>query len=247
MKTLIVFYRQHVYGIMGTLVFHILLVTFLWVAEISEKGEMKNDESEIEIPVELLNTAEEPLDAGHELKNRDDFNQQSRAAGQDGTTNAPSNRSFGMSKDKFFDEAYEKEVESARKLVEEVNTQLSRKITDINSIDMPEDVTVGKKQEDIKHKIYSGESNIEYHVGDRYHLRLPIPVYLARGGGVVTVDVGVNRDGKVVSARARNNPLLRDETIYFYSEVAAQRTVFNPDPNGPAIQTGTIRYAFIPQ
>lgn len=232
---------------MGTLVFHILLVTFLWVAEISQQGELKKEEIEIEIPVELLNTAEESIADGNGSKSRDDFNRQNGETGLHGTTNAPSNRSSGMSKDRFFDDAYEKEVESARKLVEEVNSQLSRKIIDINSIVMPEDVTVGKKQEDIKNKIYSGESNIEYRLGNRYHLRLPIPVYLARGGGVVTVDVEVNREGKVVSARARNNPKLGDETIYFYSEVAARRTVFNAAPNGPAIQAGTISYTFIPQ
>jgi hypothetical protein len=194
-----------------------------------------------------LNTAEEPLPAGTEANTGNQDNLRNGKASSGAVTNAPSNRSFGSVKDKFFDQAYDKEVKSAQKLVKEVNTQLSRKIVDINSIVMPEDVTEGKKEEEIQHKIYSGESNIEYHLGNRYHLRLPIPVYLARGGGVVTVDVEVNREGYVVSARARTTPTLRDENIYFYSEVAAQKTVFNTDQKAPVIQKGTIRYTFIPQ
>lgn len=232
---------------MGTLVFHILLVTFLWVTQINQNGEIRKDSLEVEIPVELLNTAEEPSASGAEAKIRNQENLVNGEVPPDAGTNAPSNRNFGSVKDKFFDEAYEKEIKSAQKLVEDVNAQLSRKIVDINSIAMPEDNTEGKTVEEIQHKIYSGKSNIEYFLGNRYHLRLPIPVYLARGGGVVTVDVEVNREGKVVSARARTNPSLRDETIYFYSEVAAQRSVFNSDPDAPAIQKGTIRYAFIPQ
>jgi hypothetical protein len=247
MKSLVAFYRQNIYGIMGTLVFHILLVTFLWIARINEKDEMRKDAIEIEIPIELLNTAKEPIPAETDANTWNQENLRNGEAPPGAATNAPSNRIFGSAKDKFFDEAYDEEVKSAKKLVEEVNTQLSRKTADVNSIVMPEDITEGKKEEDIKHKIYSGESNIEYHLGNRYHLRLPIPVYLARGGGVVTVDVEVNREGNVVSARARTTPMLRDENIFLYSEVAAQRTVFNSDPNAPVIQKGTIRYTFIPQ
>jgi hypothetical protein len=61
------------------------------------------------------------------------------------------------------------------------------------------------------------------------------------------VDISVNREGKVVAARARVSASTDEGQIYLYALIAAQRTVFNPDPTAPALQTGTIRYTFISQ
>ncbi|NLB91993.1 MAG: hypothetical protein GX792_01080, partial [Bacteroidales bacterium] len=82
---------------------------------------------------------------------------------------------------------------------------------------------------------------------NRYHLRLPIPVYLAQSGGVVIVDITVDRNGRVTQANPRSNPYIRDELIYIYAKAAASRTVFNADQNAPNPQKGTIHYTFIAQ
>jgi hypothetical protein len=78
-------------------------------------------------------------------------------------------------------------------------------------------------------------------------VRLPIPIYLTRGGGTVIVDIAVNRQGRVVSATPRRNNLVSDEQIYLYAQTAAQRTFFNADNKAPNIQNGTIRYTFVAQ
>jgi hypothetical protein len=59
MKSLIELYKHHIYGIIGTLIFHCLLVGIFLLAEINHKGEIREDAIEIEIPVELINLAEE--------------------------------------------------------------------------------------------------------------------------------------------------------------------------------------------
>jgi hypothetical protein len=247
MKSLIELYKHHIYGIIGTLIFHCLLVGIFLLAEINHKGEIREDAIEIEIPVELINLAEENQSANKETNNQNPNSPSSGETPSQETTNIPSNRSLEAGRDHFFDEAYEKEVAEAKKLVNEVNDQLSKDIIDIRNIEMPEDVNDGKTEDEIKNVIFSGKSNIEYHLGSRVHLRLPIPVYLARGGGVVTVNIEVNREGKVVNARVVTNVSVKDEQIYLYSRIAAERTVFNTDLSAPAIQTGTIRYTFVPQ
>ena len=72
-----------------------------------------------------------------------------------------------------------------------MNKQLSKEVKDIEEFAMPEETTEGMHPDSIKNTIYSGESNIHYFLEDRYHRRLPIPVYLAQGGGLVVVDIVV--------------------------------------------------------
>jgi hypothetical protein len=247
MKSLVHIYKHNIYGIIGTLVFHVVLFGFLFISEINRTGKVRDNYIEIEFPVEPAEAKElsENVISGQDEKISAVPSSGDIAAAN--VTNRPSNRGDVTAKDPFFDKDYEREIKEAKELVDDVNKQLSREIVDINSIEMPEVNTEGMKEEEISNKIYTGESNIEYHLGKRYHIRLPIPVYLAKGGGTVTVDISVNREGRVISAKARNAGTVRDEQIYLYAEIAAGRTFFNADQTAPAVQNGTIRYTFIPQ
>ena len=112
---------------------------------------------------------------------------------------------------------------------------------------MPVETTEGMEPDSINNVVYTGESNIVYYLENRYHRSLPIPVYLAQGGGKVIVDIKVNRNGKVVEAEPRKNRSISDDQIYLYAKAAALRTLFNSDMQAPEIQSGTIHYTFIPQ
>lgn len=230
---------------MGTLVFHILLVSIFLLAEIDMKGTVQEEELLIEFP-DFLPEPELP----------DQIDQQeaeplpNEAAAplsqmQSNRTNIASNRLAQT--DEFFDEDYLREVEAARQLVADVNNQLSKETVNLDDIKMPVQTTEGMDPESIENVVYTGESNIVYYLENRYHLRLPIPVYLAQSGGTVVVDIAVNRQGLVTQADPRPNPAIRDEQIYLYAKAAASRTVFNADPAAPEPQRGTIHYTFIPQ
>lgn len=230
---------------MGTLVFHILLVSIFLLAEIDMKGTVQEEELLIEFP-DFLPEPELP----------DQIDQQeaeplpNEAAAplsqiQNSRTNIASNRLAQT--DEFFDEDYLREVEAARQLVADVNNQLSKETVNLDDIKMPVQTTEGMDPESIENVVYTGESNIVYYLENRYHLRLPIPVYLAQSGGTVIVDIAVNRQGQVIQADPRPNPAIRDEQIYLYAKAAASRTVFNADPSAPEPQRGTIHYTFIPQ
>ncbi|MCG6189404.1 hypothetical protein [Maribellus maritimus] len=240
------FYKRNIYGVMGTLVFHILLVLAFLLAEVDMKGNVKEEEIIIEFP-DILPEPEEIIEEP-EVEQQDDTPNDPSSQNtetQSQRTNRASNRLSAT--EEFFDEDYLKEVEAARQLAADVNNQLSKERVKLEDIEMPVETTEGMNPDSIKNVVYTGESNIVYYLENRYHLSLPIPVYLTQGGGKIVVDIEVDRNGRVVKASARKNKNIRNEQIYTYAEVAALRTIFNKDYNSPDIQKGTIHYTFIAQ
>lgn len=234
-------YRQNVYGVMGTLVFHILLFGFFLLAEIDMKGNIREEPLLIEFPD--LPDIEEKQEV--QTDNSNNVNGTS-------VTNVASNRLSKSSEttattEKFFDNEFQKELSEAKKMVSDVNSQLAKEKLSLDKIKMPVQTTEGMNPDSIKNVIFTGESNIIYYLDNRYHLSLPIPVYLSQGGGKIVVDIQVDRAGNVTKAVPRNNNQVRDELIMLYAKTAAERTKFNADPLAPAQQRGTIHYNFIAQ
>jgi hypothetical protein len=231
---------------MGTLVFHILLFAALFLAEVEMKGNIKEESLLIEFP-DILPEEEEKVP---EEKQPSDL-----AASTDNSnnnlTNVASNRlsveKSTTSKEKFFDESYLKEVNEAKQLVSNVNNQLAKEKVNLDDIKMPVETTEGMIPDSIKNIIYTGESNIVYYLKNRYHVSLPIPVYLAQGGGKIIIEIIVDRQGKVIQATPKAGQKVNDEQIIIYAQAAALRTLFNADPKAPSSQKGTIHYTFIAQ
>ncbi len=232
---------------MGTLVFHILLFSAFLLADIDKKGNIKEEVILIEFPDNIP----EPELPEEEPEQQEEQQQQAPSPMVNNRTNLASNRSARenttTSKDEFFDNEYLKEVEAAQKLSSSVSNNLSKDVVDLSEIKMPVETTEGMDRDSIKNVIYAGESNIVYYLENRYHVSLPVPVYLAQGGGTVIVDIKVNRDGTVVDATARKNNSIRDQQIFLYAQEAATRTIFNKDNAAPALQKGTIHYTFVAQ
>jgi hypothetical protein len=239
-------YRKNVYGVMGTLIFHILLVTGFLIAELNLNVKPEKEEAillDFTVPEEKEKIPETEQEKNPEVNMASDHSYRSQQS-------QGSNRGVNdaVKKDKFFDDSYRRDIETAKKLAADVNKQLSKKIQVAEKFVMPEETTEdGQDPDSVKNVIYSGKSNIHYFLENRYHLRLPIPVYLAKGGGIITVDIQVERSGKVVKATARPTNDMRDPMLPVYATQAAERTVFNSDSKAPAIQKGTITYKFVAQ
>lgn len=233
-------YRQNIYGVMGTLVFHILLFGFFMLANVDIKRNITEEQIIIEFPVEIEDIKEIQEDVLNENNNS-----------PDNLTNLASNRlsaktqTSTVSNDKFFDNNYQDELKEAQNLVANVNKQLAKEKVKIEDIKMPvQTVEEGKNPDSVKNVIYSGESNIVYYLENRYHTSLPIPIYLSQGGGKIIVDIVVDRSGNVVKAVPRNDNKIKDEMTFIYARVAAERTKFNADQSAPDQQKGTIHYNF---
>ncbi len=78
----------------------------------------------------------------------------------------------------------------------------------------------------------------------RHSRYLHIPAYLCEAGGVVVVQITVDRAGEVIAARVREGG---DECMRETALRAARESLFNIDNAAPERQTGTITYTFIPQ
>lgn len=237
-------YRRNVYGVMGTLIFHILLVAGFLVAELNLNVKIEKEEAillDFTAAPEKEEKIQEPEKSPEKSQASENSTSNDRSSGSNRAVNEASK------KDKFFDANYNRDVEEAKKLVADVNKQLSKKVAPAKKFEMPEETTEGQDPDSIRNVVYSGKSNIHYFLENRYHTRLPIPVYLARGGGTITVDIQVDRSGRVIKAEARAAKNLNDPMLPVYAVQAAERTVFNSESKAPAVQRGTITYQFVAQ
>jgi hypothetical protein len=238
-------YRENIYGVMGTLIFHIALVSIFLIAELKTKDKIENEET-VFLDLSATEVKKQEIDPeSAKTQNQTSEISQKERNGQSSGSNRAVNDAG--KKDKFFDESYRRDIENAKSLVADVDKQLSKKIAPAKKFEMPEATSEGEDPDSVKNVIYSGKSNIHYFLENRFHLRLPIPVYLARGGGTIIVDIQVNRSGKVVKAQARPNNNIQDEMLPVYATQAAERTVFNSELKAPEIQKGTITYKFVAQ
>lgn len=238
-------YRKNVYGVMGTLIFHILLVAGFWVADLNLNAKIEKEEA-----ILLDFTMPEEKKEAHEAEI--ERQQQKNIASDQSMKNmqqSASNRAVNdaLKDDKFFNESYKRDIDEAKNMVADVNKQLSKKIPAIKKYEMPEATTDGQDPDSIKNVIYSGKSNIHYFLENRFHVRLPIPVYLAKSGGEIKVDIQVDRFGRVIKAEAKLSKNSSDPLLKEYATQAAERTVFNADTKAPAIQKGSITYMFVAQ
>jgi hypothetical protein len=236
-------YRKNMYGVMGTLIFHILLMTGFCLNELKLKIKTEKEETillDFILPPEKIESPESVKSqgnkAGADQTNKYDQNMGSTRAVND-----------ALKKDKFFDASYKHDIEEAEKMVDNVNKQLSKKIPQTKKFAMPEATTEGQNPDSIKNTIYSGKSNIHYFLENRFHVRLPIPVFLAKSGGLITVDIQVDRAGNVIKAESRPGSNLKDPMLAIYAIQAAERTIFNSDQRAPSVQRGTISYRFVAQ
>lgn len=242
-------YRKSAYGVMGTLIFHILLIGGFLLSELKINGKIEKEEPitiDFTAPEELLiNKQAQPVTESQK-------NQEQRSGSEQVNRNdqgAGSNRAVNdaIKKDKFFDAGYKRDIEVAEKMVADVNKQLSKKVPPVRKYAMPEVTTEGLDRDSIKNTVYSGKSNIHYSLENRYHVRLPIPVYLTKNGGTITVDIQVDRSGKVIKAEARPVNNANDPMLSVYATQAAENTLFNSEQKAPANQKGTITYKFVAQ
>ena len=243
-------YRENIYGVMGTLIFHILVVAAFLLAELNLNVKIEKEEIiliDFPVPEKMQETPKPDMEKQEEKNIASDQSMKNiRQSGSNRAVNdAVNNRA--IKEDKFFDQKYKQDIEEAKQMVANVNKQLSKKIPAIKKYEMPEATTEGQDPDSIKNVIYSGKSNIHYFLENRFHVRLPIPVYLAKSGGEVKVDIQVDRSGKVIKAEVRSTKATGDPMLTEYAVQAAERSVFNSDTKAPTVQKGSITYKFVAQ
>lgn len=100
-----------------------------------------------------------------------------------------------------------------------------------------------KEQTEDKPSNFQGATYISYTLKDRYKLKIPVPTYRCEGSGKVTINIVVNRDGKVISneitANSSSDLCLREAALK-----SVKSSKFNQNYDAPLKQRGTITYIF---
>ena len=245
-------YRHNIYGVITTLIFHIIVLIILILSQLHIGDQLKRDTIVLDLSLVDIKVPEPEKEKQLQQQLAAVSQPQKPVSGQLVSNRAVNDAAKGKddgisSRDPFFDKAYKNDIAAAKKLLSDVNQTLARKIPEIGDIPMPADHAEGKTREEVKQSNFKGKSNIHYSLENRYHALLPIPVYLAEGGGEVIVDIVVGRDGIVLKAEPRPNPSIADLTTFAYAKQAAEKTIFNEDPKAPERQKGTITYIFLAQ
>ena len=243
-------YRENIYGVMGTLIFHILVVAAFLLAELNLNVKIEKEEIiliDFPVPEKMQETPKPDMEKQEEKNIASDQSMKNIRQSRSNRAINDAVNSKAIKEDKFFDQKYKQDIEEAKQMVAKVNKQLSKKIPAIKKYEMPEATTEGQDPDSIKNVIYSGKSNIHYFLENRFHVRLPIPVYLAKSGGEVKVDIQVDRSGKVIKAEVRSTKATGDPMLTEYAVQAAERSVFNSDTKAPTVQKGSITYKFVAQ
>ncbi len=91
-------------------------------------------------------------------------------------------------------------------------------------------------------------NNISYNLSGRQARSMPKPAYPGNEGGIVVVEVTVDKLGKVSAARGGIfGSTSSDPDLLEAATKAARAAKFNVDDNAPAFQKGTITYHFVLQ
>lgn len=99
----------------------------------------------------------------------------------------------------------------------------------------------------LKSTFYSGESSVSYNLQNRYARFMPIPVFKCEFGGKVVVEITVNQKGVVQKATVVESQSEADDCLWSVAVDAAERSRFNENYNAPSPQKGTITYHFVKQ
>lgn len=94
---------------------------------------------------------------------------------------------------------------------------------------------------------YQGPSVISYVLDGRSAMYMPVPAYMCRAGGDVTVTIEVNKLGYVVSVEIDRKTSSKDECLQDAAKTAASTARFTTSPTGVTSQKGNIVYRFMPQ
>ncbi|MBI9068907.1 MAG: TonB family protein [Salinivirgaceae bacterium] len=110
----------------------------------------------------------------------------------------------------------------------------------------------GKPDGDINSKNRAGGpgggNGISFSLSGRNSQSLPKPDYKSQSEGKVVVEVTVNQNGNVVSARSGvKGTTTSNKILYEAAQKAALKAVFDVNKDAPALQKGTITYIFMLQ
>lgn len=233
---------ENLNGILGTLAFHMALVIVLLVIKISSTRNLIDSMILIEFEEQEITEKQDMMPAERDPA----FEQYVADYLENARSNIPVNVAERvneqLSTDRYVDEVLDKLEENRN----EDWMKAQERLQDL--IEMESENIIYESEEKQKNDdlgVFEGQTNIFYSLENRYHLRLPIPVYKCEGEGVVEVQIIVDQRGHVVQAQVIDlGDSMNDICLAEAAKTAAMGTRFNSNYDAPLRQQGTITYYF---
>lgn len=232
-------------GLLGTISFHLLLIIIFLLFRIN--GERKHQTEGIELDLKTLEELAMLEFETPEYENNQDRLARNIAVDQteDRIERFEDYENYRMSGQSVSDLVKNRIQEDVNKIIEENNLNpTDDELPDIAT--QPLDIYTPKElKED---QVYEGPTNIYFTLDGRKITRLIVPVYQCEGGGLVQLDIRVNRRGKVEFVSVDNaTSTTSDPCLIDAAKDAAKRTLFSFDAGAPFLQQGSITFRFIAQ
>lgn len=239
--------KEHRHGVMGTVIFHLVLAIFLVCVGISRLDSQQRMEIEIDMPEpEIVEQKQE------EQKKKEQILQQSA----DEEVNEML-RSLAVNEDVVRKNAETQPHERVEEYIEQIQEEIDsdyggRYRPNKNKLYKEDSIRVQRDKKErmldsLQSTVYVGKSSVSYNIKGRYKTYLPIPVYKCEFGGKIVVAVVVNRQGRVIKAEVVDADSNKDDSLREVAVDAALKSEFNVDEKAPERQAGTITYNFVKQ
>ncbi len=236
--------KENINGILGTVIFHLLLTIIVMAAKLTSV----DNRNEISLLIEFA-----PDITEEEFRALTESLMANEGIIQDDGSNMQSARNIAVNvseerpvPDQFSDIPQDQLSELDRRVDEILNNAANGQmpVPDQPEIEFePAPEIINLEEED--YEPYSGPTTITYELSGRNHLRIPVPVYRCPDGGVVNVNISVDRQGRVVRATIDGNPSGFNEICIHETAVEASlASRFNQDPDAPPVQSGIITFYF---
>lgn len=237
--------NEYLIGILGTVIFHLVIVIIFLVFKIASVRNLMD--AIITIDFEETELQDFPITP---IQEKDiEFDQYVADYLESERSNIPVNVAARLdeqlSTDRFVDELTE---EMSLNRSEEM-LRSEERLRELQEMESEENIIAeADEPEDKDPVVFKGKTNIYYSLENRYHMRLPVPVYKCEGFGIVEVQIFVDQKGYVVNAMVPNlGESMNDICLAEAAKIAALATKFNSNFDAPLRQQGTITYHFQPQ
>ena len=235
--------RNNINGILGTLSFHLLILVIFMATRLSSS----NKQNEISLLIEFdTDVSEEQFRAFTESLQRAESYLLENERGP-----IRRNIAVNISEERPVpDQFKEMSSEQLTELDHRVNEILNNAANgNIKVGDQPEfDFELQEEkitEENNNDEPYQGPTTITYDLQGRKHLRMPVPVYKCPDGGVVSVNISVDRMGRVIRADIEGTPGNFNEICIFETAMeSAYGSRFSEKSDAPSVQSGTITFYF---
>jgi hypothetical protein len=251
------FIKEHKNGILGTIIFHLVLVNLFLIVRISTMKQEDTSQIIIEFPEEEQEKPKETRSIPRmDNISVDDYIEKnySNYAAKLSKLNEAEKKLYGdyqaQGQQQEMNEEYKKKV-IQEALGEEYEKYFNQEVNSSKDLPEPGKQTMKKETKENppgEKTYYKGPTTITYELENRYDVYMPVPVYKCEGGGIVSLSIWVDPTGNVIKASIdelqenTGNDCLVEAALN-----AAHNSKFNAEPSAPEKQQGTLTYQFIPQ